>query len=473
MPWSNKGQDSGSPGTPAFKYLKAGAAIAGVIVFAYLAYFYVSHRGNAHAPSAQTSSLEPIAANKASTKPEKKLWVCPMHPEIIQDHPGVCPICGMDLVEMQPSSKTHAEHNHGLHLDTASLQKLGVRLANAKWETVSRNIDTYGNVAVDESMVINVSSNLGGTIKKLHVRSVGEHVQAGQALYDIFSPELIQMQREYIDLRKQKDRLVESMMGEDAHTSGKGMSEDDMMDVKMNSNMRVVTEEKLAFANVGNDLLEELQKTFRPREVVAIRSPQSGFITKIDAHEGSSIKPMDTLFSLANLSHVWVDVALYPDQLPWIKDGDEVTLQLPHLGQSKIKTRLQFISPMVDNTSRTVRARLEAPNPKNQLLPGALVDVTIHAKPHLALTVPRSAVMRTGKGNFVMMSGGEGHFTPVGVETGIETADLVEITSGLKEHDLVAVNGQFLLDAAASLSAAAQRMRAKETQENGDKNQKK
>lgn len=468
MPWSNKGQDS------AFPYLKVALAIVGIIVFAYLAYFYVSHqlsRGNApaHTPAAQTSSLEPIISNKASAKPDKKLWVCPMHPEIIQDHPGTCPICGMDLVEMQPASKANGEHNHGLHLDTASLQKLGVRLADAKWETISRDMDTYGTVAIDESLVTNISSNIAGTVKKLHVSSVGEQVQAGQALYDVFSPELIQMQREYIDLRKQKDRMVESMMGEDAHTSGKGMSEDDMMDVKMNSTMRVVMEEKFAFANVGNDLLEELQKTFRPKEVVAIRSPQSGFITKIDVHEGSSIKPMDNLFSLANLSRVWVDVALYPDQLPWIKDGDEVTLQLPNLGHGKIKARLQFVSPMVDNTTRTVRARLAVPNPKNLLRPGALVDVTIHSKPHLALTVPRSAVMRTGKGNFVMVSEGEGHFAPVKVETGVETADLVEITSGLKEHELVAVNGQFLLDAAASLSAAAQRMRANK---DGDKHQK-
>ena len=443
-----------------------------IIAVAFGAYFYTSHYSSrvaatAHAPpSSKSANLEPIVAtDKTSTKPAKKLWVCPMHPEVIQDHPGMCPICGMDLVEMEPSTKSHAGHDHSVHLDTASLQRLGVRLASAKWETLSRDIDSYGNVMVDESMVSNIHSNVAGVIKKLHVNSVGQQIQAGQVLYEIYSPELIQSQREFIELLREKDKLVESMMGEDAHTSGKGMSEDDMMDVKMNANKRLLVSEALLYANTGKELLEELASTYKPREVVEVRAPKSGFVTKIDIHEGNSVKQMDSLFALVGLSQVWVEVALYPDQLAWVKDGDEVTLRLSQLDKSVIKTRLQFVSPVVDGTTRTVRARLSVANPKNRLLPGALVDATIHAKPHLALAVPRSAVMRTGKGDLVMLAEGNGHFAPVKVETGIETAELIEVNSGLKEDEQVAVNGQFLLDAAASLSDAAQRMRANH---NGD-----
>lgn len=378
----------------------------------------------------------------------------------------MCPICGMDLVEMEPSTKSQAGHEHSVHLDTASLQRLGVRLAAAKWETLSRDIDTYGNVMVDESMVSIINSNVSGVIKKLHINSVGQQIQAGQVLYEIYSPELIQSQREFIALLREKDKLVESMMGEDAHTSGKGMSEDDMMDVKENANKRRLVSEALLYSNVGKELLDELSTTYREREVVAVHAPKSGFVTKIEVHEGNSVKPMDSLFSLVGLTQVWVEVALYPDQLAWVKDGDEVTLRLSQLDKSAIKARLQFVSPVVDSTSRTVRARLAVANPKNRLLPGALVDVTIHAKPHLALAVPRSAVMRTGKGDLVMLAEGNGHFAPVKVETGIENAELIEITAGLQEGEQVAVNGQFLLDAAASLSDAAQRMRANH---NGDK----
>lgn len=451
---------------PATKYVVLGLGILAIIALAFIAYFYTGHTSNlpdaaVHSPSAKSSNLEPIvAADSSSTKPAKKLWVCPMHPEIIQDHPGMCPICGMDLVEMEPATKSHAGHSHSVQVDTASLQRLGVRLAEVKWETLSRDIDTYGNVVVDESMVSNINSNVAGVIKKLHIKSVGQQIQEGQVLYEIYSPELIQSQREFIALLREKDKLVESMMGEDAHTSGKGMSEDDMMDVKMNANKRRLVSEALLYANAGKELLEELSNTYQEREVVAVRAPRSGFVTKIEAHEGNSVKPMDSLFSLIGLSQVWVEVALYPDQLAWVKDGDEVTLRLSQLDKSEIKTRLQFVSPVVDSTTRTVRARLAVANPKNRLLPGALVDVTIHAKPHLALAVPRSAVMRTGKGDLVMLAEGNGHFAPVKVETGIETAELIEIVSGLQEDDQVAVNGQFLLDAAASLSDAAQRMRA-------------
>ncbi|HYR05541.1 MAG TPA: efflux RND transporter periplasmic adaptor subunit, partial [Gallionella sp.] len=130
----------------------------------------------------------------------------------------------------------------------------------------------------------------------------------------------------------------------------------------------------------------------------------------------------------------------------------------PKSSLPEIKARLKFVTPMVDNTTRTVQARLSVDNSKNQLLVGSFLDVIIHAKPHKALTVPRSAVMRTGKGDWVMLAEGEGHFAPVKVETGIETADAIEITDGLQAGDQVAVNGQFLLDAAASMSDAAQRM---------------
>jgi len=192
--------------------------------------------------------------------------------------------------------------------------------------------------------------------------------------------------------------------------------------------------------------------------VVEIRAPQSGFVTKIEIHEGSAVKPMDNLFSFANTSRVWIDVPLFPDQLAWVKNGDGVTVRLPKSNTPEIKTRLQFISPMVDSATRTIQARLSVDNARSQLLIGSFLDVIIHTKPHKALAVPRSAVMRTGKGDWVMLSEGSGHFSPVQVETGIEAADAIEITSGLQAGDQVAVNGQFLLDAAASMSDAAQRM---------------
>ena len=424
------------------------------------AYFYSNHAaiqpdGNADNTAVVRSNLDPIVA-PTSSRPAKKLWVCPMHPQIIRDQPGVCPICGMDLVEMEQPD-VH-QHGHGVLLDTATQQRLGVRLAAAELQTLSQDIHAYGNVAADESLIFNLSAKVEGVIKKLHINSVGQQVAAGQVLYEIYSPELLKSQLEFIEILKEKDRLSKYMLSDDAHISGKGMSDYDMMELRENSSKRILYIEKFLYVDAGKELIEELNRTYRPREVVAVRAPQSGIVTRIEIHEGSSVKPMDNLFSFADLSQVWIDVPLYPDQLAWVKEGDQATIRLPQSDMREIKTRLKIIAPTVDSTTRTVLARLGVSNAKNLLPIGSFLDVIIHAKPHQALVVPRSAVMRTGKGDLVILAQGSGYFTPVKVETGIETADIIEITSGLQAGDQVAVNGQFLLDAAASMSDAAQRL---------------
>lgn len=412
--------------------------------------------GKAQPASAAQASLDPIIA--ADKKPAKKLWVCPMHPEVMQDHPGVCPKCGMDLVEMEQGGAAHPGHSHGVQVDTATQQRFGVRLAAAKLQMLSRDIHAYGNVVPDESLIFNLSAKVEGVIKKLHVNSVGQHVRAGQVLFEIFSPELVKSQNEFIGLLLQKDRILEPMDADDAHTSNKSMPADDMIDLMMNTKSRVLVRDRLLYADVGNELIDELIRTYRSRDVVEIRAPQNAFITKIEVHEGSTVKPMDNLFSFASLSQVWVDVPLYPDQLVWIKEGDEAAVKLPQSGLPEIKARLQSIAPVVDSATRTARARLSVSNTGNSLPLGAFLDVVIHANPHKALAVPRSAVMRSGKGDMVMLADGNGHFTPVKVDTGVETDDYIEIIAGLQDGDQVVVNGQFLLDAAASMSDAAQRL---------------
>ena len=448
----------------AFKYAKRWLGVCAIVILIIIGYSYVGHSanrlgGNASAAPVAHSNLDQIAAaGKTSAKPAKKLWVCPMHPDVIRDHPGECPICGMDLVEMEQTGTPQSGHSHGVHLDTASQQKLGVRLAAAEWRTLSQDIHAYGNVIADESLIFNLSAKFEGVIKKLHVNSVGQQVQAGQVIYEIYSPELLKSQFEYVQLIKEKDKLLQVMMSDDAHTTAYTMPEDEMMEVRINAKQRNLYTERFLYADAGNELIQELNITYKPREVVEIRAPQSGFVTKIEAHEGSAVKPMDNLFSFVNPSRVWIDVPLYPDHLAWVKDGDEVAVRLPKSSFPEIKARLKFISPMIDSATRTVLARLSVNNTKNQLLIGSFLDVIIHAKPHKALAVPRSAVMRTGKGDWVMLAEGSGHFTPAQVETGIETAEFIEITAGLRDGDPVAVNGQFLLDAAASMSDAAQRM---------------
>jgi Cu(I)/Ag(I) efflux system membrane fusion protein len=190
--------------------------------------------------------------------------------------------------------------------------------------------------------------------------------------------------------------------------------------------------------------------------VVKILAAHSGVVTQINAREGSFVEPAATLFTLANVARVWVDITLYPDQAGRVKSGDEVTITAA--GGQSINTRLDFINPIADNNK--VNARVAINNAKLRLRPGSFVDVTIHAQSRAALVLPRSAVLRGGDGDSVMLSRGDGHFLPAYIETGIENGEWIEIVGGLLEGAEVAVNGQFLLDSAASMSAAAERMRS-------------
>lgn len=447
-----------------FRHARVWLGAAAAVALGAAGYFYagnspsgqVDHDHVAHAM--QPGSGPGSAADKASITPAKKLWVCPMHPQVIRDEPDdLCPICGMDLVEMAPQGDHDSAHSHGVHIDTASQQRLGVRLAPVEWKTLSEDIHSYGNVVADKSLAFTLTSKLEGVVRKIHVNTIGQHVDEGQPIYDIYSAELLKAQFEYVDLVKEKDVVMGSMMGEDAHRDDASMSAFDMMEVQVNAKQRNLYAEKFEYWDL-KPLVEQLNTTHRPKEIITIRAPRSGFVTEIAVQEGSAIKPMDPLFSFVDTSRVWVDVPLFPDQLAWVKDGDRVTLRLPKSGISEISTRLKLVTPLIDSATRTVQARLSIENENSPLLIGSFLDVVIHTRSHKALAVPRSAVMRTGKGDWVMLAEGKGHFTPVKVVTGVETTDSVEIIKGLKAGDQVAVNGQFLLDAAASMNDTAQRM---------------
>ena len=370
-----------------------------------------------------------------------KTWVCPMHPEIMQDHPGTCPICGMDLVE----SKDHADHDHGVHVDTASIQKLGIRMVSVKKSSVSQEVRSYGNVTADGSAVYNVHSKFDGWIKKMHIHSVGQKIEQGQVIYEIYSPELIMQQKEYLRFTERRNQILQTI-------GDVRLQENEYV---MNLLMELSKERtKFIYEDVSLESLQHLEDSKEAVDVVKIVAEESGVVTEINAREGSYAMSSATLFTLANISKVWVDVALYPDQAVQVKNGDLVTVK-NSTGQS-IKAKLDFLNPIAENNK--VGARVAIDNRKLHLRPGSFVDVIIHAQPHEALVLPRSAVMHTGNGDMVILSRGDGHFLPVHIETGIESGDEIEIIRRPAGRSEVAENGQFLLDAAASMNAAAQRM---------------
>ncbi len=432
----------------------AGIALLGLLIL-------VSYFGYQHISISwlDANTASPNIASLPSINPQGKIFVCPMHPEIIQDHPGTCPICGMELVESPNRTTSHTAHDHGVHVDSASIQKLGVRLASVKKTTISQEIRAYGNVTVDENTLYNIHSNFDGWIKKSNIHSIGQHIKKGQVIYEIYSPELIMQQKEYIKFAERRQQILQTI-------GDVRLQENEYV---MNLLMELSKERtKFLYEGIGLDTIQKIEDSKDTVEVVKILATESGVVTQINAREGSYATPSATLYTLANVTRVWVAVTLYPDQAGQLKTGDDVTITSSDgavsaghgFDNQPIKAHLDFVSPVADNNK--VSARVVIDNAKINLRPGSFVDVTIHAQTHDALVIPSSAVLRTGQGNVVIMSRGDGHFLPVYVDTGIENGDLTEITDGLQVGAEVAVNGQFLLDSAASMNAAVERMQSHE-----------
>src|ERR1039457_402363 len=439
------------------KLKAAGIVLLSVIILAsYFIYPHISISwldANTASPKVAAFS-ETKLASLPSINPagQGKVWVCPMHPEIMQDHPGTCPICGMDLVE----SKSHTAHDHSIHFDSATIQKLGVRLARVKRSAIAGEVRTYGNVTADEHTLYNIHSFFDGVIRKSYIHSVGQNIHKGQVVYEIYSPELIMQQNDSLKFVSRRNQILQTITGDSL------IFENEYVMDLLEELSRERT--KFLYEDIGIETVQQLEDHKRVIEVVPILAAESGVVTQINAREGDNVMPAATLFALANVNRVWVTATLYPDQDNQVKAGDEVTISSP--GKQSIKTRLAFLSPVAD--SNKVSARMEIDNSQLHLRPGSFVDVTIHAQSHDALAVPSSAVLRTGEGNVVMLYRGEGNFLPVYVETGIETGDLIEITDGIQPGAEVAVNGQFLLDSAASMSAAVERMQSHERMKPSD-----
>ena len=433
------------------KKIAAGIALLGVVI---LAWYLINQRVTISwidtQTTAPTATQTPIPGTKTSSLFEigkagkEQIWICPMHPEIMQNHSGTCPICGMDLVQ----SKNPAAHNHdhSIHVDTASIQKLGVRLESVKKAPLSQEIRTYGNIIVDGDTLYNVHTKVDGWIKKLNINSVGQQIRKGQIIYEIYSPDLIAQQKEYLRFVVRRDQTLKTI-GDISPL----VENPYVMDL-----LQELSRERTKFLHkdIGIESVQQMEDSKQAIEVVKILAGQAGVVTQINAREGNFVTPSATLFTLADVSKVWVDITLYPDQAGRVQNGDAVTIKTPD-GQ-EIKTKLDFVNPLAENNK--INARVTLNNTNLRLRPGSFVDVTIHAQPHEALVLPRSSVIHTGQGDLVILSRGEGHFLPVNIETGIESGDWIEVVDGLLEGAEVAVNGQFLLDAASSLQDAAQRM---------------
>lgn len=382
-------------------------------------------------------------------------YYCPMHPSVVQDQPGECPICGMTLVARETGAAAsaspaadapadadrHASDVPGLvpvTLPPERVQLMGIRTAPAVRTALGSELRTVGYVAANEGTLSQVHTRFSGWIQELRVARTGERVRRGDVLATIYSPALLTTQQELLSARR-------FTRGGDAAAEGATSIQDALV---------AGARRRLELFGVAPEDIRTVERSGRPIAAVPLRAPSDGYVTEKAAVQGAYVGPETTLFQIADLSTVWVLAEVYESELARVAAGTEGALTLAAYPGARFVGTVDYVYPTVDPATRTVRVRLVFPNPDLQLRPGMYGDVVLALPAAEALVVPREAVVDTGEIAYVFVLRDGGRFEPRKVRTGARTADAVAVTEGLADGDVVVTTANFLVDSESRLRAA-------------------
>ena len=384
-------------------------------------------------PSPPVTAHDDSHAGHAHSDPHSPAvtqYVCPMHPQIVRDEPGTCPICGMDLVEKRGEPLTG--RYPPVSLTPAVVQTLGVRTAVAERGILWRAIRTLGRVTYDETRLAHVHPRASGWIEALDLRAEGEPVKRGQTLAEFYAPDILSAQIDFLLAREGR--------------SGARIDAD-----KARNLLRLLA--------VPDDVISAIERDGQPRNRIPVRAPMDGIVTRIAAREGMYVTEATEMFQVADLSRVWVMVDVYEHQIDWLKPGASAEIRVPARPGRTWNGQVDYLYPELDPDTRTLRVRLVFDNPDLSLKPNMFADVEIFGGPKRdVLKIPAEALIVTGARTSVVLALGDGRFQPVDVVSGLQRDGVVEILSGLEAGDRVVTSGQFLIDSESNLRASFQRL---------------
>ncbi len=378
-----------------------------------------------------------LYANNDSSQSTNQImqYVCPMHPQIVRDHPTTCPICGMDLVErvFQQSEQVPKISVNKNQNGQALKQGLAIKTTQVQKTTLWKYIPTFGKVVVDESKMAHIHPRASGWIKDLQVKSDGEQVESGQLLFKFYSPEILSAQQDYI------------LAFENRYAGAKSI--------------RNAAKSRLKLLGMDEQSIRQIQNTKQPLEYIPIYAPQEGTVLKLNVQNGMYVQPSNEVLSLADLSSVWAEVEVLPLQQSWLKTGLIVNLTSDAYPQQRWENSIEYLYPSVDSKSQATIARIPLENKDGLLKPEMYLDAEIYGGPkHNILAIPLSAVIDDGKEKRVVKQLEDGRFEVVKVAIGMQTRGIVEIYSGLSEGDRVVTSGQFLIDSESQIQSNLMRL---------------
>jgi len=368
-------------------------------------------------------------ANKEKSN-EPLYWVAPMDANYQRDKPGKSPM-GMDLVPVYADDGNGPDEGAGtIRISSNVINNLGVRTVSAQYLTLDTKINTVGYVSYDEDKLVHIHPRVQGWIEKLYVKAIGDPVKKGQALYDIYSPELVNAQEELIlALERKNKRLISA------------------------------AQDRLHALQLPKSTIENLKKERKVKQFITFFAPQNGVVKRLDIREGFYVKPETMMLSIADLSQVWVKAEVFERQAAQVSMGDNVVMKLDYLPNKQWQGEIEHIHPMINAINRTAIVRLRFDNANGELKPNMFAQITIHTSAdQSALLIPKEALIRTGTQDRVVLALGEGNFKSIEVSVGRFGSKYVEILSGLSEGERVVSSAQFLLDSESSKSSDFKRM---------------
>jgi len=385
----------------------------------------------------------PVQEEASSATGEKKIayYKDPMHPWFTSDKPGKAPDCGMDMVPVY-EGESDAK---GIKIDPVTVQNIGVKVEDVVKRKLNKTIRAVGKVDYDERRLYSVNTKIMGWVEKLYVDYTGRLIHKGEPLMELYSPELVSTQEEYLQALRYQKKLQESSLEEARRGS----------DELIQSARR-----RLQYWDIPESEIKALEERGTPNKTMTIYSPVDGIVTEKMVRKGQNIMAGMELYKIADLSTVWVLAEVYQYELPWVKVGGQVEIEISYLPGKSFKGTITYIYPYLSMETRTAKVRVEVPNTQNfELKPDMYATVKIVSPLSIdAVVVPDQAIIRSGERNIVVIALGGGYFDPRDVKLGVMAEGYVQVLEGIKEGEKIVVSSQFLIDSESNLKAAISHM---------------
>ena len=429
-----------------------------------------------------------------------QLWTCGMHPQVLQDGPGTCPICGMDLVPVEgtgtaagdlpgpepegqrkikywqaPMDPTYIRDEPGkspmgmdlvpvyedeeedfaagaIRIDPVFVQNIGVQSEMVQRTDIPFTIRTVGTLTYDDNQITWVNTKYEGWIESVYVNYVGEPVEQGQKLFEIYSPQLVTTQKEYLHALDYAERMTES----------------DYPEIERRAKSLLGSaRERLSYWDISEEQIDALETTRELRRTLAVVAPIGGVVVeKMDqALDGMFVKAGMNLYKIVDLSSIWLEATVYEHQVPWLRVGSRAEIELPYEPGRTLSGRIRYLYPFFDEKTRTMKVSVELPNPGGRLRADMYANVVFDVpSAKNVLAAPEEAVLHSGERDVIVIDRGNGTFQVREVTLGMNGGGLWEVKEGLEAGDRIVVSAQFLIDSESTLKEAIRKLVARESE---------